>query len=105
VTSADGEPVLTGVVRCDPVARGPDVAPPWPQRSTRETPSLPFVLPRTCSKGKPRKAARQLLPFVGSGTGAGRGEERVKTFNASATGFVCLVGVAWFVGISPFFRA
>jgi hypothetical protein len=41
-TSADGGPVLTGVVRCDPVARGPDVAPPWPQRSTRVTPSLPF---------------------------------------------------------------
>jgi hypothetical protein len=34
VTSADDGPVLTGVVRCDPVARGPDVAPPWPQRST-----------------------------------------------------------------------
>jgi hypothetical protein len=27
VASADGGPVLTGVVRCDPVARGPDVAP------------------------------------------------------------------------------
>jgi hypothetical protein len=30
VTSADGGPVLTGVVRCDPVVRGPDVAPMWP---------------------------------------------------------------------------
>ena len=27
-----------GVVRCDPVVRGPDVAPPWPQRSTQVTP-------------------------------------------------------------------
>ena len=33
VTSADGGPVLTIVARCDPVARGPDVAPPWPQLS------------------------------------------------------------------------
>ena len=43
VTSADGGPVLTGVVRCDPVVRGPDVAPPWPQRSTSSDPILPFV--------------------------------------------------------------
>jgi hypothetical protein len=28
--SADGGPVLTGAVRCDPVVRGPDVAPSWP---------------------------------------------------------------------------
>jgi hypothetical protein len=47
MTSADGGPVLTGVVRCDPVVRGPDVAQP----STRVTPSLPFVLPRTSSRG------------------------------------------------------
>src|SRR4030095_5806768 len=40
----------TAVVRCDPVVRGPDVAPLWPHRSTRMTPSLPFVLPRTCNK-------------------------------------------------------
>jgi hypothetical protein len=33
VTSADGGPVLTGVVRCGPVVRGPDVAPMWPGRS------------------------------------------------------------------------
>ena len=30
VISADGGPVLTGVVRCDPVVRGPDAAPSWP---------------------------------------------------------------------------
>jgi hypothetical protein len=52
VTLADGGPVLTGVVRCDPVVRGPDVAPPWPQRSTRVTPSLPFVRPCTCNRGR-----------------------------------------------------
>jgi hypothetical protein len=40
---------VTVVVRCDPVVRGPDVAPMWPQRSARVTPSLPFVLPDTCS--------------------------------------------------------
>jgi hypothetical protein len=33
-------PLVTVVVRCDPVARGPDVAPLWPQRSTRVTPIL-----------------------------------------------------------------
>jgi hypothetical protein len=33
VSWADGGPVVTGVVRCDPVVRGPDVAPMWPQRS------------------------------------------------------------------------
>src|SRR5215218_5699937 len=26
-------PIVTGVVRCDPVVRGPDVAPMWPRRS------------------------------------------------------------------------
>jgi hypothetical protein len=40
-------PVLTAVIRCDPVVRGPDVAPPWPQRSARVTPSLPFVWSRS----------------------------------------------------------
>ena len=25
--------MVTGVVRCDPVVRGPDVAPMWPHRS------------------------------------------------------------------------
>jgi hypothetical protein len=40
VTSADGGPVLTGVVRCGPVVRGPDVAPPWPQRSSPSDPIL-----------------------------------------------------------------
>ena len=30
VTSADGGPLLSVVVRCDPVVRGPDVAPMWP---------------------------------------------------------------------------
>jgi hypothetical protein len=30
---ADGEPVVTVVVRCDPVDCGPGVAPKWPQRS------------------------------------------------------------------------
>ena len=58
MTSADGGPVLTGVVRCDPVVRGPDVAPPWPQRSTRATPSLPFVLSRTCNRGAEVKRPR-----------------------------------------------
>jgi hypothetical protein len=43
VTSAHGGPLLTGVVRCNPVVRGPDVAPTWPHRSARVTPSLPFL--------------------------------------------------------------
>jgi hypothetical protein len=60
VTSAEGGPVLTGVVRCDPVARGPDVAPPWPQRSTRVTPSLPFVLPDILRKRCRGQAVRSV---------------------------------------------
>ena len=32
LTWPDGGPVQTAVVRCDPVVRGPDVAPMWPQR-------------------------------------------------------------------------
>jgi hypothetical protein len=51
VTSADGGSVLTGVVRCDPVVRGPDVAPPWGPSGLPVTPSLLFVLPGTCSRG------------------------------------------------------
>ena len=31
VSRVDGEPVVTGVIRCDPVVRGPDVTPVWPQ--------------------------------------------------------------------------
>jgi hypothetical protein len=40
VTWADDGPVVTGVVRCDPVACGPDVAPMWPQRSGQGLPLL-----------------------------------------------------------------
>jgi hypothetical protein len=40
-------PAVTAVVRCDPVVRGPDVAPMWPHRSARVTPSLPFVWSRS----------------------------------------------------------
>ena len=43
VTSANGRPVLTGVVRCAPVVRGPDVAPMWPPAVRPSDPSLPFV--------------------------------------------------------------
>jgi hypothetical protein len=42
MTWADGGPILTVVVRCDPVVRGPDVAPMWPQRFASD-PALPFV--------------------------------------------------------------
>ena len=35
VSWADEGPAVTVVVRCDPVVRGPDVAPVWPQRSPR----------------------------------------------------------------------
>jgi hypothetical protein len=33
VSWQEAGPLVTGVVRCDPVVRGPDVAPMWPQRS------------------------------------------------------------------------
>ena len=39
VTSANGGPVLTGVVRCDPVARGPVGAPAVPAWKARPVPS------------------------------------------------------------------
>jgi hypothetical protein len=33
VSWQEAEPLVTAVVRCDPVVRGPDVAPMWPQQS------------------------------------------------------------------------
>jgi hypothetical protein len=33
VSWANHQPVVTAVVRCCPVVRGPDVAPMWPRRS------------------------------------------------------------------------
>jgi hypothetical protein len=45
VSWADGEPVVTGVVRCNPVDCGPDVAPVWPGRSRawKTRPGSPYT--------------------------------------------------------------